>query len=97
MRGYAQFKPDNIEVRVELIIDREQGHYELMYAGWNEPYRVHGSVVHIDIIDGKVWVQHDGLEHGVVNDLIDAGLTPEQIVLAFKAPSMRPDTGFAVA
>lgn len=79
-----------------MIIDREQGHYELMYTGWHEPYRIHGSVVHIDIRNGKAWVQYDGLEHGVVNDLLEAGIPPEQIVLAFKAPSMRPLTGFAV-
>ena len=43
---------------------RPTTHYELMYAGWNGPYRIHGSVLHVDIRNGKVWIQHDGTEEG---------------------------------
>ena len=35
-------------------------HYEVMHVGWDGPRRIHGSVVHIDIVDDKVWIQYDG-------------------------------------
>jgi hypothetical protein len=67
-----------------------------MYSGWNGPQRVHRSVIHVDIRDGKIWVQHDGTEDGIAQELIDAGIPPTQIVLAFHPPDQRNNTRFAV-
>jgi len=33
--------------------------------------------------EGKVWVEYDGMEQGITQDLIDLGISPERIVLAF--------------
>jgi hypothetical protein len=92
---YARFKPSLGEVQVEVVFDEANDHYELMYAGWNGPYRIHGSVLHLDIRNGKVWIQHDGTEAGVAEELVQAGIPREHIVLAFKPPEVRPHTGFA--
>ena len=68
-----------------------------MNVGWDDRKRVHGSLVHIDIIDGKLWIQRDGLEHGVARELLEAGIPKDRIVLAFKPPEMRRLTEYAVA
>lgn len=34
IREYAAIKPSYGEIQVETIFDDAQGHYELMYAGW---------------------------------------------------------------
>ena len=47
--------------------------------------------------DGKIWVQHDGIEDGVTNDLLEAGVKQEEIVLAFFLPSERKHLPFAIA
>lgn len=94
---YAQFKPAHGNVQIEIILDESNDHYELMYAGWHDIYRIHGSVLHLDIRDGKVWIQHDGTEEGVAEELVSAGIPRDRIVLAFKPPGIRPHTGFAVA
>ncbi len=73
----------------EAIFDRVRDRYVLMNVGWDNGRRVHGSLVHIDIIDGKLWIQRDGLEHGVASELIEAGVPKSRIVLAFKSPEMR--------
>jgi hypothetical protein len=95
IREYAQHQPARGEIQVEVIFDEDQDHYELIYAGWNGPYRIHGSVLHLDIRNGKVWIQHDGTEEGIAERLVAAGIPREHIVLAFKAPDMRPYTGYA--
>jgi len=97
IQEYAKFQPARGDVQIEVIFDEANDHYELMYSGWNEPYRIHGSVLHIDIRNGKVWIQHDGTEEGVADRLVAAGIPRDKIVLAFKAPSIRPHTGFATA
>ncbi|HDN27464.1 MAG TPA: hypothetical protein ENG03_10300 [Thioploca sp.] len=33
-----------------------------------------GCVLHIDIKDGKIWIQHDGIEVGIANELIALGV-----------------------
>jgi hypothetical protein len=93
----AKFQPARGEVQIETIFDESNDHYELMYAGWNGPYRIHGSVLHLDIRDGKVWIQHDGTEEGVAEQLVAAGIPRDRIVLGFKSPDIRPHTGYASA
>lgn len=97
IRHYAKFKPSVGEVEVETIFDESNDHYELMYAGWNGIHRIHGSVLHLDIRDGKVWIQHDGIEEGVAEELVKAGIPRDHIVLAFKPPDVRKLTDYAVA
>ncbi len=97
IQEYAQYQPARGDVQIEVIFDAENDHYELIYAGWNGPYRIHGSVLHIDIRAGKVWIQYDGTEEGVAEVLVKAGIPRDQIVLAFKPPEIRPHTEFAVA
>jgi hypothetical protein len=94
--AYAQFKPARGEIEIETIFDESNDHYELMYSGWNGPYRVHGSVLHIDIRDGKVWIQYDGTEEGIAERLLEAGIPRHKIVLAFKHPEIRSHTDFAI-
>ncbi len=96
IQTYAGFQPARGDVQIEVIFDEANDHYELMYAGWNEAYRIHGSVVHIDIRDGKVWIQHDGTEDGIAEELVKTGIPREHIVLAFKSPTRRAHTDFAV-
>jgi XisI protein len=59
---YAQLPYAYGEVEREVVSDRHGDHYLLLAVGWDGAQRVHGSVVHIDIIDGKVWIQRDGTE-----------------------------------
>lgn len=94
--SYAPYKPSYGDVEVETIFDDERGHYELMYAGWDEYRRIHGAVLHVDIRDGKVWIQHDGTEEGIAGELVEAGIPKEHIVLAFHHPDERKLTDFAV-
>ena len=95
--SYAKFKPSVGDVEVETIFDETDDHYELMYAGWNGIRRIHGSVIHLDIRGGKIWIQHDGTEEGVAEKLVKAGVPREHIVLAFEPPDVRKHTDYAVA
>ncbi len=94
---YAKVQPACGEIEIETIFDVSNDHYELMYAGWNGPYRIHGSVLHLDIRKGKIWIQYDGTAHGIAEDLLKAGVPHDQIVLAFKPPEARQYTDFAEA
>jgi ketopantoate reductase len=97
IQEYAQYKPSVGDIETEVIFDEANDHYELIHAGWNRTYRVHGAVLHIDIRNGKVIIQHDGTPDAVAEILVERGIPRDRIVLAFKPPEIRPYTGFAVA
>lgn len=86
------------DIQTEVVFDRTHDRYLLVNVGWrNRQHRVHGSLVHIDIINGKLWIQRDGTEHGIANDLVAAGVPKDHIVLGFREPEIRPYTDFAAA
>lgn len=93
---YASYKPSHGQIETEAIVDPEKDHYEVMHVGWDGARRVHGSVIHLDIIDGKVWIQHDGTTRPVADELIAAGIPKEDIVLGFHPADVRQYTDFAV-
>jgi hypothetical protein len=43
--------------------------------------------------DGKIWIQHDGTEIGIANELVKLGVPKDDIVLAFHEPFVRPIQG----
>lgn len=45
----------------------------------------------------KIWIEEDWTKQGIANDLLDAGVPAEDIVLGFQHPSKRPLTEFAPA
>lgn len=71
-------------VAQETIFDRVKDRYLIMLVGWNDRQRVHGCLVHVDLVGGRFWVQRDGTERGVARDLMEAGIPRERIVLAFR-------------
>jgi XisI protein len=96
IEDYASGKPSYGQIETEAIIDPVKDHYEVVHVGWDDARRVHGCVLHLDIIRGKVWIQYDGTDRPVADELIAAGIPQEDIVLAFHPVKVRPLTGFAV-
>ena len=47
------------------------------------------SVLHIDIKEGKVWIQHNMTDQRVAEELVALGIPQENIVLGFHPPYMR--------
>ena len=82
---------------IELAGDETQDRYLLVHLGWDGYRRLYGVLIHIDIIDDKIWIQKDDTEEGIAEDLVRAGVPQDRIVLAFKHPSLRPYTEFAAA
>lgn len=90
----ANLKDD--ETEVQLILDLERHHYLLMLVGWHNQRREYESLIHIDIKDEKIWIQSDGTEVGVANELVEAGIPQKDIVLGFKSPFKRQFAEYAV-
>lgn len=97
LTDYAAWFPLGEDVQTEIVIDSERDHYELLRLGWQDESRIHHSSLHLDIIDGKVWIQDDRTNRPVADALLEAGVPREDIVLAFHPPDVRQYTEFAAA
>ena len=84
-------------VKDRTVFDRNSDNYLIVREGWTKGYHEHHCVVHIEIIDGKVWIQRDGIEHGIATELERAGIPKSDIVLGFQPPEVRPYTEYAAA
>ena len=84
-------------IQAQTIFDTEHDHYQLIYVGWRGSKRVYGVVLHLDIIDNKIWIQQDGTEIGIANQLVELGVPKQDIVLAFDPPNLRKYTEFATS
>lgn len=85
------------DIASELIVSQDKNRFILITQGWEGDTRVHGCVVHLDIINGKIWIQRDGTEDGIATDLEAAGIPKSNIVLAFHPQHLRKYTEYAVS
>ena len=83
-------------VEAQTIFDTERDHYQLIYVGWYNKKRVYGPILHLDIKDGKIWIQWNGTEEDIAADLEALGVPKDRIVLGFHPPIMRQFTDYAV-
>ena len=79
---HAQYIPSHGQIKSIPIIDTKHDNYLLMDIGWNNDNRIHNVIFHLRIDEGKVWIEWDGIETGIAQDLIDAGIPKGDIVLA---------------
>ncbi|MBW4478529.1 MAG: XisI protein [Tolypothrix brevis GSE-NOS-MK-07-07A] len=87
--------PDDYQSQV--LFDDDRGQYLVLDIGWSSDQYLHATPIHISLTNDKVWIQYDDTEEGVANDLMEAGIPKEDIVLGFRHPKIRQHTGFAVA
>jgi XisI protein len=97
LQDYAAFSRDDQEVDTELVLDTIRDHYQLVHVGWQNESRVYGCVLHLDIKDGKVWLQHNGTENDIAAELVEMGIPKTDIVIGFHSPFKRQFTEYAVS
>ena len=80
-----------------LIFDEVRDQYIWMHVGWEGKRRNNGIQAHVRIKNDKIWIEEDWTEKGIATELVELGIAPEAIVLAFHPPEERQLTDFAVA
>lgn len=81
----------------KVIVSDDRTRYLIITEGWMGKKRVHALIFDAEIRNDKIWLHHDGLDHGITEELVAAGVPKDLIVLAFHPPYAREHTGYAVA
>jgi len=97
LQEYADLFSEDSEHPLRAVFDDVHQSYLLLDSNWYGREYIHHTPIHIDIINGKIWIQYDDTEEGVATDLLEAGVPHHDIVLGFRPAELRPHTEFAVA
>ncbi|MCA6502615.1 MAG: XisI protein [Pseudanabaena sp.] len=96
LQDYAAYS-HNDEIETELICDTTRDHYQIVHVGWRSDRRVYGCILHLDIKDQKIWLQHNGTENDIAEELVEMGVPKTDIVIGFHSPFKRQFTEYAVS
>lgn len=67
--------------QVVPLFDEAQDRYVLLAVGWDEYRRIHRLLAHVEIRQGKFWIEEDNTdEGGIATDLLNAGVPKDRIV-----------------
>jgi XisI protein len=88
---------NQIGVQECVSFDQERDQYLWFHVGWDNKHRDFGVVVYLRIEQEKIWIEEDWTKQGIANELLEAGVPAEDIVLGFQHPSKRHLTEFAIA
>jgi XisI protein len=73
----------------QLIFDHSRDRYLVIHHSWRGEYRIYGCAMHLDIIEGQVWIQQNSTEIFIDRELIERGVAKKDIILGFRSPTIR--------
>jgi len=84
LESFAQDDPE-----AELVFDTTRDRYLVLHSAWRGESRIYGCAMQLDLIDGKVWIQHNSTEIDLYEALTQEGVEAKDIVLGFRSPAVR--------
>jgi hypothetical protein len=84
------------EISLEIIFDDLRKHYLLVQVGWHNNHWIYGCLLHLDIINNKVYIQQNNTEISVAEQLVKLGIPKTDIVIGFHSPFKRKFTEYAI-
>ena len=90
IEAYAKLRPSHGNINLEVVFDEKNDRFALMQSGWDRGRRVRGNLIYITLEGQKVNIEYDGIEHGIVDDLVKNGVPEKDIVLSFLPENSMP-------
>ena len=87
LEGYVRMdaEPETSEIRA--VCDRTSENYLVLDVGWDATGRVHYVIAHLQLKEGKVLIEKEGIAYGIAQDLQEAGIPAEDIITAWRRSS----------
>lgn len=93
----SKVPPVNGDIEMQTIFDREQDRYLLVALGWDGDRRFYSCLFHLEIKNGKIWIQRNETDWLITPDLLKKGVAKEDIVLGLQPSYVRNYTKAEVA
>lgn len=83
VRTQSSPRPDGAETI--CVRDQDGANYLVVRYGWRDGHRVRGVSLFVRVRDERVIVEEDMTDWGMVDRLVEHGVAPEHIVLAWQS------------
>ena len=83
VRRQSAPRPDGAETI--CVRDHDGGNYLIVRYGWRNNRRVRAVSLFMRVCDGKVVIEEDMTDWGIVERLVNQGIAPEHIILAWQS------------
>ncbi len=93
---YAEGSPLGGEIESETVFYVVSDRYLLVDLGWNGQRRIYVCLIHLEIREGKIWIQRNQTDRSLTEDLLAKGVVKEDIVLGLQPPEVRQYTGLGI-
>jgi serine/threonine protein kinase len=70
-------------IEKQVLTDLKHNHFQLINIGWHRAHFVFNPLLHFDIKEDKIWIQQNGTELEIGDELVARGVAPEDIVFGF--------------
>ncbi len=80
LTDYSKVRYSNIDAENQLIADTKNHRYQVLTIGWDKNKFVHDCPIHIDIINGKIWVPRNMTEINLDKIFADNHIPKSDIV-----------------
>jgi hypothetical protein len=92
--GATQTSPT---VRTVPVFDETHNQYQILDVGWDESgSRIFQPIVHIELLNGKIWIQENMTDIDLAKALLKWGVEASDIVLGMHSASLRRFSEYAV-
>ena len=81
----------------QVITDFSNNHFQLINIGWHRGCYTFSPLLHFDIRDGKIWVQHNDTEIEIGDELVARGVDHKDVVFGFIPENERSLVKIAIA
>ena len=93
---YASYMPVGEGLSLETVFDETRHHYQLIVLGWHGHEHIYKPLLHLDLINGKIWVQHNDTQFTLTEDFDRFGIPHQDIVNGLIPARRRSFTDYAL-
>lgn len=76
-------------LKVITLFDKEQDHYQVLQMGWEKGQFVFSCMIHIDIIDERIWIQRNTTDTELIPLFVAEGISPSCFAIGFIPVNMQ--------
>jgi hypothetical protein len=97
LNAYTQKWQNPTPSPYHLVLDTTQKRYVLFEMGFEGRIFYHFPVFHLSIENGQIWVFEDKSEEGIVDLLVELGISSRDVVLGYYSAAYRNITDLVAA
>ena len=98
LKEYAvMFNQQGDGLEAKVIIDKDNGHFQLLNNGWYRGDYQFYVIFHFEIKNNKVWLLENRTDILIAKELTERGVPKLDIVLGLQEPEVSAELGYAIA